>query len=86
MMHFTLDDKVNQQTDGVCMGSPLGPVLGLANVFMVYLEETIAPEFETIMPTWRRYVDDTFTLVERGKLDDIISRLNTFHPNPRTRG
>ena len=51
-MHFTLDDKVYQQTDGVCMGSPLGPVL--ANVFMVYLEETIAPEFETIMPTWRR--------------------------------
>ena len=38
-MNFTLNGKVYQQTDGVCMESPLGPVL--ANV---YLEETIAPE------------------------------------------
>ena len=78
-MHFTLNGKIYQQTDGVCMGSPLGPVL--ANVFMVHLEETIAPELQNSMPTWRRYVDDTFTLVKKGKLNDIISRLNNFHPN-----
>ena len=78
-MHFTLDGKIYQQTDGVCMGSPLGPVL--ANVFMVHLEESIVPDLETIMPAWRRYVDDTFTLVEKGKLDDVISKINNFHPN-----
>jgi hypothetical protein len=26
-MHFSFDGKIYQQTDGVCMGSPLGPVL-----------------------------------------------------------
>ena len=78
-MHFTFDGKVYQQTDGVCMGSPLGPVL--ANVFMVHLEETIVPKLEDSMPEWRRYVDDTFTVVKKGKLDEIIATLNNFHPN-----
>ena len=37
-MHFSFDGKLYKQVDGVCMGSPLGPVL--ANVFMVHLEST----------------------------------------------
>ena len=80
-MHFTFDGKIYRQTDGVCMGSPLGPVL--ANVFMVDLEETIVPRLQGSMPTWRRYVDDTFTIVEKGKRDEIIEALNNFHPNIR---
>ena len=78
-MHFTFNSKIYQQTDGVCMGSPLGPVL--ANVFMVHLEETIVPKLQSSMPQWRRYVDDTFTVVKKGKLNEIINALNTFHPN-----
>ena len=78
-MHFTFDGKIYQQTDGVCMGSPLGPVL--ANVFMVHLEETIVPQLQDQMPTWRRYVDDTFTMVKKGKRDEVITLLNSFHPN-----
>ena len=78
-MHFTFNGKTYQQTDGVCMGSPLGPVL--ANVFMVYLEETIVPQLKDSMPEWRRYVDDTFTIVKKGKLIEVISALDDFHPN-----
>ena len=78
-MHFTFNGKVYQQTDGVCMGSPLGPVL--ANAFMVHLEETIVPKLQSSMPQWRRYVDDTFTVVKKGKLNEIITALNNFHPN-----
>ena len=61
------------------MGSPLGPVL--ANAFMVHLEETIVSKLEDSMPVWRRYVDDTFTLVRKGKVDERIAALNNFHPN-----
>ena len=78
-MHFTFNGKTYQQTDGVCMGSPLGPVL--ANVFMVHLEETIVPQLKDSMPEWRRYVDDTFTIVKKGKLIEVISALDDFHPN-----
>ena len=70
-LHFVFNGKTYQQKDGVCMGSPLGPIL--ANVFMVHLEETIAPKLQTSMPTWIRYVDDTFTLVKKGKLEEIIA-------------
>ena len=78
-LHFTFDGKTYQQLDGVCMGSPLGPVL--ANVFMVYLEEIMAPKLKSVMPVWFRYVDDTFTLVKKGKLNEIITALNNFHNN-----
>ena len=78
-LHFSFDGKMYQQTDGVCMGSPLGPVL--ANVFMVHLEETIAPQMKSSMPVWKRYVDDTFTAVKKGKIDEITRKLNNFHPN-----
>ena len=61
-MHFTFDGKIYKQV-GVCMKSPLGPVL--ANLFMVKLEESVAPKLQTIMPIWRRYVDDTFTFVKK---------------------
>jgi hypothetical protein len=78
-LHFTFNDKIYRQTDGVCMGSPLGPVL--ANAFMVHLEETIVPQIQTSMPVWKRYVDDTFAVVEKGKKDEIIAVLNDFHQN-----
>ena len=39
--HFTFNNKTYLQTDGVVMGSPLGPVL--ANIFKVELEQNIIP-------------------------------------------
>ena len=47
------------QTDGVAMGSPLGPIL--ANIFVGYNEERL---FRTIKKPliYVRYVDDTFVL------------------------
>ena len=38
-VHFTYDNKVYQQNDGVAMGSPLGPVL--SGIFMVELENSL---------------------------------------------
>ena len=40
-VHFTFDNQVYQQNDGVAMGSPLGPVL--AGIFMIELETLIIP-------------------------------------------
>ena len=40
-VHFSYNGDIYTQTDGVAMGSPLGPVL--AGIFMAELERTILP-------------------------------------------
>ena len=41
-VHFTFNGKTYIQTDGVAMGSPLGPVL--TDFFMIELEKSLLPE------------------------------------------
>ena len=44
--HFTFNEEVYKQTDGVAMGSLLGPVI--ADIFMVELENNIVPVLQEI--------------------------------------
>ena len=78
-VHFTFRDVVYLQTDGVVMGSPLGPVL--AGIFMVDLARSLVPLLTVELSFWKRYVDDTITFVKIGAVDHVLSMLNTFHPN-----
>ena len=76
-MHFSFNNKVYKQTNGVAMGSPLGPVL--ANIFMVHLEQIMIPRLAGQMSSWFRYVDDTFTFVKEDEIDFVQEALNGFH-------
>ena len=61
------------------MGSPLGPLL--ANIFMITLEDSTLPKLELYLCNWKRYVDDTFAYVLPDKIDMILHKLNSYHPN-----
>ena len=61
-LHFTFNNDIHKQTDGVAMGSPLGPVL--LGIIMVELEHYMVPRLSNYLHFWRRYVDDTFTFVK----------------------
>ena len=76
-MHFSFDDKIFRQINGVAMGSPLGPVI--ANIFMVELEERLMPTMGDMVDLWFRYVDDTFTFIKKGEIDRVLQILNSFH-------
>ena len=79
---FIFGDQLFKQTDGVAMGSPLGPTL--ANIFLCYHEKKwlsdCPEEFKPIK--YRRYVDDCF-LAFRSKeqADNFLQYLNNKHRN-----
>ena len=78
-IHFTFNGKTYIQTDGVAMGSPLGPVL--ADIFMIELEKSLLPELTSYISYWKRYVDDTICFIKIEYVDNILSVLNGFDNN-----
>ena len=78
-VHFSFNNEIYIQLDGVAMGSPLGPVI--ANIFMVELETTLVPKLEDHVQNWRRFVDGTFASVKIGSVEYVLSVLNSSHKN-----
>ena len=74
---FQFNGALYEQTDGVAMGSPLGPLL--ANVFMSHIEENL--EREGKLPSfYRRYVDDTLTIMPSIETaSNFLDTLNKAH-------
>ena len=74
---FTFNGQLYEQTDGVDMDSPLGPLL--ANAFMCSIEETL--ERKGKMPTYyKRFVDDTLTIMpNKTSADNFLYILNQCH-------
>ena len=76
---FQFNGKLYEQTDGVAMGSPLGPLL--ANAFMCHIENQL--EQKSMIPSfYRRYVDDTLVTMPNTELaTDFLQVLNNVHPS-----
>ena len=74
---FLFNSHLHEQTDGVAMGSPLGPLL--ANFFMCSIEDTLKCEGK--MPTYhKRYVDDTLTIMpDKTSAVNFLEILNQCH-------
>ena len=72
-IHFTFESgtHIHVQTDGVAMGSPLGPVL--ADIFMIELENSLLPKLTKYITFWKQYVDDTICFVKIGTTEFTIS-------------
>ena len=79
---FLFNKCLYVQTDGVAMGSCLGP--SLANIFLCHHEanwlDNCPTSFKPLL--YRRYVDDTFLLFhKREHIPKFLSYLNSQHPN-----
>ena len=78
---FSCNNQLYEQTDGVSMGSSMGPLL--ANIIMTELEKVIITPLvdDGTIKFYGRYVDDTLLLVKPTDIDRIHQKLNTFDKN-----
>ena len=78
-VEFSFNNTMYKQTDGVAMGSPLGPTL--ANIFVGYYEEKLFSQTQK-SPTYFSHVDDTFAICDyEAEADEFLTKLNCLHPS-----
>ena len=80
-VHFSYNNDIYIQTEGVAMALTLGLVLAV--ILMVELKRTIFPDFRDHMSAWKRQVDDTISYVEEESIEHVFSNSNGYHDNIR---
>ncbi|KAL9987924.1 hypothetical protein ACROYT_G002307 [Oculina patagonica] len=63
------------------MGSPVSAVI--ANLYMASFEEQAIASSSYKPKIWKRYVDDTFTILDRENVDSFLQHLNIQQPSIR---
>ena len=77
-VEFSFNNTMYQQTDGIAMISPLGPVL--ANIFVGYNENKLF-DFSDKPQFCKRYVDNTFAIFENeAECNEFFNILNSLNP------
>ena len=72
--YFVFQGQHFEQVEGAAMGSPLSPIV--ANIYMEHFE-TRALETAPHPPSlWKRFVDDTFVILETAYKEEFFQHLN----------
>ena len=81
--HFSFNDILYDQTDGVAMGSPLAPAL--ANLFLGHYENIwLRDQKASKVMFYKRYVDDIFCIFEKEEhFQEFYDFINCQHQNIR---
>ena len=61
------------------MGSPISQIV--ANLFMEDLEVCAIQTSSTLPALWKRFVDDTFTIIKKDDRNSFLQHLNSIHKN-----
>ena len=77
--YFSFQGRFYKQTEGAAMGSPICPIV--ANLFMEDLEVQAIKISSTPPALWKRFVDDTFTIIKKENRKSFRQHLNSIHPN-----
>ena len=77
---FTFQGNFFKQLHGATMGCPCSPVV--ANIYMEYFEDiALGPEAPIPIKEWKRYVDDIFNIILKGKREVMLHYLNSIDPH-----
>ena len=73
-VHFSYNEDIYTQADGVAIGLLLGPVL--AGITIVELEGILLSPLREHMSPWKRHVDDTTSFIKEESIEHVSSKLN----------
>ena len=77
---FSFQGNFYKHLHRAAMGSPCSPVV--ANIYMEYFEDSaLGPELPIPVKEWKRYVDDVFSIIPKGKMDIMLNYLNSTDPH-----
>ena len=79
--YFQYNGSIYEQREGAAMGSPVSAVI--ANLYMETFEEQAIESAPSKPKIWKRYVDDTFTILDRDRVDSFLNHLNSQQPTIR---
>ena len=74
--YFTFQDRLYEQQEGAAMGSPISPIV--ANLFMEDFENRAIESSPHPPCFWRRFVDDTFTIIYTPRKESFLEHLNSI--------
>ena len=74
--YFSFQGKFYEQLEGAAMGSPLSPIV--ANLYMESFEVEALRSVPHPPYLWKRFVDDTFTILQSSHRDEFLEHLNSI--------
>ena len=77
--YFIYDDVTYKQIHGCAMGSPVGAIV--ANLCMEVIEEQAIKSATTPPKIWKRFVDDSFAIINKNAVISFHNTLNSIDPH-----
>ena len=77
--YFTFKGRFYEQHEGTAMGSPISPIV--ANLYLEDLELKAIQSAQNPPSFWRRFVDDTLTIIKSSQIDNFLHHLNSIDQN-----
>ena len=79
--YFQYNGSIYEQREDAAMGNPVSTVI--ANLYMEIFEAQAIESAPSKPKIWKRYVDDTFTILDRDRDYSFLQHLNSQQPTIR---
>ena len=77
--YFQFEDRFYEQLQGAAMGSPISPIV--TNLYIEEFELSAINSSEYPPSSWKRYVDDTFVVIEAARKEKFLEHINNMYPH-----
>ena len=77
--YLLLQGQFYEQTKGTAMGSPLSSII--TNVYMESFEHRALTSAVKSPRLWKRYVDDTFVILQQSQKEEFLQHINSVDPS-----